>query len=62
MVREDNKVFAVLLCVKQLLKPDSHWKFFVNELELLIEKYEEVDIKTMGFSENWKELLLHSNR
>ena len=53
----NNRIFGVLLCLKQLLKNDSHWKIFVQNIELLFEKYESVDIKTMGFSENWKELL-----
>lgn len=53
----NNRIFGVLLCLKHLLKSDSHWKLFVEEIELLFEKYEQVDIKTMGFTENWKELL-----
>ena len=53
----NNRIFGVLLCLKQLLKNDSHWKIFVQNIELLFEKYESVDIKTMGFPENWKELL-----
>lgn len=51
------KVFAVLLCMKQLLKGDTHWNLFVDEVDMLIDKYEEVDIKTMGFPDNWKRLL-----
>ena len=53
----NNRIFGVLLCLKQLLKTDSHWNIFVEKIELLFEKYESVDVKTMGFSENWKELL-----
>ena len=53
----NNRIFGVLLCLKHLLKSDSHWKLFVQEVELLFEKYEQVDIKTMGFTENWKVLL-----
>ena len=53
----NNRVFGVLLCLKQLLRNDSHWNTFVDKIELLFEKYESVDIKTMGFPENWKELL-----
>ena len=54
---ENNRIFGVLLCLKQLLKNDSHWNIFVDKIEMLFEKYESVDIKTMGFPENWKELL-----
>ena len=53
----NNRIFGVLLCLKQLLKNDSHWNIFVDKIEMLFEKYESVDIKTMGFPENWKELL-----
>lgn len=53
----NNRIFGVLLCLKHLLKSDSHWKVFVQEVDLLFEKYEQVDIKTMGFTENWKALL-----
>lgn len=53
----NNRIFGLLLCLKQLLKNDSHWNIFVDKIEMLFEKYESVDIKTMGFPENWKELL-----
>ena len=53
----NNRIFGVLLCLKQLLKNDGHWNIFVDKIEMLFEKYESVDIKTMGFPENWKELL-----
>lgn len=53
----NNRIFGILLCLKHLLKNDSHWNLFVQEMELLFEKYESVDIKTMGYPENWKELL-----
>lgn len=53
----NNRIFGVLLCLKQLLKTDSHWNIFVEKIELLFEKYESVDVRTMGFPENWKELL-----
>lgn len=53
----NNRVFSVLLCLKHLLKNDRHWNLFVDKIEMLFDKYESVDIKTMGFPENWKELL-----
>lgn len=53
----NNRIFGVLLCLKQLLDNDSHWNIFVDKIEMLFEKYEFVDIKTMGFPENWKKLL-----
>lgn len=53
----NNRIFGVLLCLRHLLKDDKHWNLFVDKIELLFEKYEHVDIKTMGFPNNWKELL-----
>ena len=53
----NNRIFGVLLCIKHLLKKDSHWNLFVDNVEMLFDKYERVDIRTMGFSENWKDLL-----
>ena len=53
----NNRIFGVLLCLKHLLKSNDHWNLFVDTIELLFDKYESVDIKTMGFTENWKELL-----
>ena len=53
----NNRIFGVLLCLKHLLKSNGHWNLFLDKIELLFDKYESVDIKTMGFTENWKELL-----
>lgn len=53
----NNRMFGVLLCMKQVLKSDKHWNLYVDQIEMLIDKYEKVDVKTMGFPENWKELL-----
>jgi hypothetical protein len=32
-------------------------KLYVDQIELLIDKYEKVDVKTMGFPDDWKKLL-----
>lgn len=53
----NNRIFGVLLCMRTLLKEDSHWDMFVDQIEMLFDKYEKVDIKTMGFPEEWKRLL-----
>lgn len=52
------RVFATLLCMKHILKNDNHWKDFVDQIELLFEKYTSVKQKLMGFPNNWKKLLL----
>ena len=32
-------------------------RLYVDQIELLIDKYEKVDVKTMGFPDDWKKLL-----
>ncbi len=54
----NNRVYATLICLKYLLPNDIHWKVFVDNVELVIDKYDAVDISTMGFPQNWKEILL----
>ena len=54
----NNRMYGILLCMKHILKNDSRWNLYVQDIEILIDKYEKVDIRTMGFPENWKELLL----
>lgn len=53
----NNRIFGVLICLRQLLIGDSHWNLFVDEIGMLFDKYGDVDIKTMGFVENWKRML-----
>lgn len=36
----NNRMFGVLLCMKQILKNDKHWNLYVDQIELLIDKYE----------------------
>ena len=45
----NNRIYGVLLCMMQLLKEDKNWKLFETK---------NIEIKTMDFPENWKELLL----
>ena len=53
----NNRIFGVLICIKQILKNDTHWNDFVENIELLFKRYKKVEFKTMGFPENWRELL-----
>lgn len=55
----NNRIYGVLLCLKHLLENDVHWNLFVDKIELLFDKYQYVKISTMGFPENWRELLQH---
>lgn len=51
------RVFASLICMKHLLPNDVHWTGFIDKINLLFEKYPNVKIELMGFSENWEEIL-----
>ena len=53
----NNRLFATLLCIKHILSGHKKWNGFVDELKALIEKYDIVDITTMGFPDDWEELL-----
>jgi len=53
----NNRIFGVLLCIRVLLKQDSHWNMYVDNVSMLFDKYENIDMKTMGFPENWDQLL-----
>ena len=55
---KNNRIFGILLCISHLVPHNIHWDDFVNELELYIDKYNSANIKTMGFPDNWKELLV----
>lgn len=50
----NNRIFAVLLCLKHLLGIDRHWLDFVGNIDLLFDKYSDVKEHYMGFPENWK--------
>ena len=54
----NNRIYCVLLCLYHLIPHDIHWVDFVNNIELLIEKYPSIKIETMGFPANWKNLLI----
>lgn len=51
------RIFGVLVCISHLIPHDAHWEDFVNQLDVLIQKYPTINISTMGFPENWKDYL-----
>lgn len=53
----NNRIFGVLLCMKNIFREDEHWDRFVNKLKKLIKENKSLDIKMMGFPENWIDLL-----
>ena len=57
----NNRVFASLLCIKQLLPRDRHWDELVDAVEVLLKKYPKVEKNKMGFISTWKDVLLLEN-
>lgn len=58
----DNKrIFSTLICIKHLVLDDHNWQKFIEDIESLLKKYSYVDIKRMGFSENWADVLRQKN-
>ncbi|NLK63127.1 MAG: Abi family protein [Fusobacteria bacterium] len=54
----DNRtLFGNIYVIKKLLKNNVEWKDFVKKLEDIINNNDIIDIKYLGFLENWKELL-----
>lgn len=54
---QSNRLFAVLLVLKRMTQEDAIWRTFKASLIGLIENYPEANLTTMGFPENWKEIL-----
>ncbi len=57
MTISNNRLFAVLLCMREILKGSKQWNPFVDELDKLTKKYDKINIFSMGFVENWYDLL-----
>ena len=51
------RVFATLLTLKHLLPNDKQWITFVDNIELLIEKYSNVKLSIIDFPQDWKDYL-----
>lgn len=54
---KNNRIYATILCIKRLVPNDNHWYEFLNNIEILLNKNQNVDKNLIGFPENWKALL-----
>lgn len=54
---KNDTVFTAIYIMSKLIKDKKEWRTFVINLKGLIEQYEKVDIKLMGFPDNWENLL-----
>ncbi len=53
----NNRLFATIVCIKHILSDTKQWDEFVDKLEESISKYEVADISTMGFVDDWRDIL-----
>ncbi len=53
----NNRLFATIVCIKHILSDTKQWNEFVDKLEESISKYEVADISTMGFVDDWRDIL-----
>ena len=53
----NNSIFSTVLCLQYLLPNDRYWIEFVDLISAMFDKYEDVNIETMGFVKEWYELL-----
>lgn len=53
-----NRLFISILAIKELTMRTSEWEVFRTHLEALVEEFKDViDLKLIGFPENWTEIL-----
>lgn len=58
LLESNDKIFAVIIVMKRLCLNKVLWKNFVIKLSELMEAYNDVvDLKEIGFLNNWQEIL-----
>lgn len=58
----NNLIFGIIYNSKYLVTDRSTWRSWVTKLHSLISEYNEVDIKLMGFHEEWNSLLINQKQ
>ena len=54
---KNNTVFANIYIIGRLSRDEDEWGHFITKLMALIEKYDVVDLKCLGFPEDWEAIL-----
>lgn len=54
---KNNTIFANIYIIGRLSRDKSEWNHFVTKLSALIEEYDVVDLKHLGFPEEWETIL-----
>ena len=56
---QQDRIFAHIYTLKQLIYDQDKWKDFITRLEALISSYKEVvELKRIGFPEDWEAILM----
>lgn len=53
----NNSIFATLIILKLLINNNEIWNEFMVCLNNLFDKYEFNDLSSMGFTDDWKDIL-----
>lgn len=53
----NNNIFSALIILKLLVNDVEIWDEFMINLNILFDKYEFKDFSSMGFTENWRDIL-----
>jgi abortive infection bacteriophage resistance protein len=60
---QQNRIFAHLYVLKQLIPERSKWSDFVTRLEALLSEYTDViELELIGFPEDWEAILIKRNK
>src|SRR5699024_8675465 len=54
---KNDTVFADIYIIGRLSNDKDEWKHFVTKLAALIEQYDSVDLKYLGFPKGWEDML-----
>lgn len=58
----NNRLYGVLICISLLVPNNDNWIEFVNFIEETANRYSYAKLETMGFPEDWKEILLDTRK
>ena len=52
------RIFAVIVCMKHIIKNEILWVTFKNDLLALVEKYStSINLEYIGFKDGWENLI-----
>lgn len=54
---KNNQLYAMIFNLQYLILDSSSWNGWVIELESIVDEYNDVDIRFLGFHEQWREQL-----